>query len=104
MSKRDDRPDELHIASLLVHHQAEATHAIQQLVDTSDGLEIAMADHNRSVLLQESADTRGLMDSVDRLRDLPGVVSVNLVYHHVESRADLEQPHIQLSPAIRSSP
>ncbi|MGY0634776.1 chaperone NapD [Luteimonas sp. A478] len=100
MSERD----ELHIASLLIHHQVEASDAIRQLVDTSDGLEIALADHNRSVLLQESADTRGLMDNVDRLRDLPGVVSVNLVYHHVESRAELEQPHVQLSPAIRSRP
>lgn len=91
--------DELHIASLLVQHQAGATAVLEELVAATAGLEIALADGTRSVLLQESPDTRGLMDSVDRLRELPGVVNVNLVYHHVEPRKDLEQPHIPDSGA-----
>lgn len=91
--------DELHIASLVVQHREDAVPALQTLVAASAGLEIALADGTRSVLLQECPDTRGLMDSVDRLRDLPGVISVNLVYHHVEPREALEQPHIPESGA-----
>lgn len=86
--------DELHIASLVVQHHEDAAPALRDAVAARPGLEIALADATRSVLLQESPDTRGLMDSVDLLRDLPGVVNVNLVYHHVEPRQDLEQPHI----------
>lgn len=85
--------DELHIASLIVQHREDATPALQALVAQSPGLEIALGDATRSVLLQETRGTRELMDSVDRLRELPGVLNVNLVYHHAEARQDLEQPH-----------
>src|SRR5690625_1065558 len=90
----DPRPvrDELHIASLVVQHREDAVPALQALVAQSSGLEIALGDATRSVLLQETRGTRELMDSVDRLRELPGVLNVNLVYHHAEARQDLEQP------------
>lgn len=88
---RTDR-DELHIASLVVQHREDAAPALQALVAQFPGLEIALGDATRSVLLQETRGTRELMDSVDRLRELPGVLNVNLVYHHAEARQDLEQP------------
>ena len=91
--------DELHIASLVVQHREDAAQALHALVAASPGLGIALADATRSILLQECPHTRALMDSVDRLRDLPGVVNVNLVYHHVEPRQALEQPHIPVSGA-----
>ena len=84
--------DELHIASLVVQHRADAGPALEALAAELPGLEIALGDATRSVLLQESPGTRELMDSVDRLRELPGVLNVNLVYHHAEPRQDLEQP------------
>lgn len=91
--------DELHIASLVVQHREDAAPALRELVAAWPGLEIALGDGTRSVLLQESPGTRGLMDSVDRLRELPGVLNVNLVYHHAEPRDALDQPHIPDSGA-----
>lgn len=75
---------EWHVASLVVRHRAEARDALVNAIDAAEGLELAMQDDTRSVLLQESDGTRGLMASIDMLQALPGVLAVNLVYHHVE--------------------
>ena len=42
------------------------------------------ADGSCSVLVQECDGTRSLMASIDLLQAVPGVITVNLVYHHVE--------------------
>ena len=84
--------DDLHIASLVVQHRPTACAALEAMVASTPGLEIALQGGIQSVLLQESVDTAGLMASIDRLRDLPGVLNVNLVYHHVEPRAMLDRP------------
>ncbi|NZA25544.1 chaperone NapD [Luteimonas sp. SJ-92] len=86
------RRDELHIASLVVQHRAEARAGLHAAAAGIGGLEIAIPGDHRSVLLQESPDTAGLMDCIDRLRALPGVLNVSLVYHHAEARALLDQP------------
>lgn len=78
---------EWHVASLVVRHRPDAIPALVAAVDAATGLELAMQDDTRSVLLQESDGTAGLMDSIDRLQAVPGVLAVNLVYHHVESQA-----------------
>ena len=75
---------EWHLASLVVRHQPEARGALAEAVAGARGLEIALQDATRSVLVQESDGTAGLMASIDMLQALPGVVAVNLVYHHIE--------------------
>ncbi|WP_165942220.1 chaperone NapD [Luteimonas arsenica] len=75
---------EWHVASLVVRHQREAIPALAAAVAGADGLELALQEEHCSVLLQESDGTRGLMASIDLLQALPGVITVNLVYHHVE--------------------
>ena len=79
-----DAPGEWHVASLVVRHRADAIPALAAAIDGAQGLELAMQDDTRSVLLQESDGTAGLMASIDLLQALPGVLAVNLVYHHVE--------------------
>ena len=78
---------EWHVASLVVRHRREAQPALAAAIGGADGLELAMQDDTRSVLLQESDGTAGLMASIDLLQAVPGVLSVNLVYHHVEPQA-----------------
>ena len=45
-----------------------------------------------SILLYEGSGTRELMDCIDAGQASPGVISVNLIYHHAEQREALEQP------------
>lgn len=75
---------EWHLASLLVRHHPEAIPALAAAIATADGLALELQDDTRSVLVQESDDTAGLMANIDLLQAVPGVVSVNLVHHHVE--------------------
>lgn len=75
---------EWHVASLVVRHQPGAAGALASAIDAVPGLDLALQKDSCMVLVQESDGTRGLMDSIDLLQALPGVITVNLVYHHVE--------------------
>lgn len=79
-----DAAREWHLASLLVRHHPEAIPGLAKAIALAEGLELAIQDDTRSVLVQESHGTAGLMANIDMLQALPGVVTVNLVYHHVE--------------------
>lgn len=75
---------EWHVASLVVRHQPAAAEALATAIAAVPGLDLALQQHSCMVLVQESDGTRGLMQSIDMLQALPGVITVNLVYHHVE--------------------
>ncbi|HEY4529707.1 MAG TPA: chaperone NapD [Luteimonas sp.] len=80
---------EWHVASLVVRHQPDATQALARAIEAVPGLDLALQQDTCMVLVQESDGTRGLMESIDLLQALPGVITVNLVYHHVER----QEPH-----------
>lgn len=80
-----DAAAQWHIASLVVRHRPDAVAALADAIAAAQGLDLALQDDTRSVLVQECDGTAGLMASIDRLQAVPGVVSVNLVYHHVET-------------------
>ncbi|MBJ6980180.1 MULTISPECIES: chaperone NapD [unclassified Luteimonas] len=75
---------EWHVASLVVRHHADALPALVEAVAGAPGLDLALQDGSCSVLVQECDGTRSLMASIDLLQAVPGVITVNLVYHHVE--------------------
>ena len=88
--------DEVHIASLVVRHRADAGPRLEAWVETCAALEIAGRDGACSILLYEGLGTRELMELMEDCQAMPGVVSVNLVYHHAEPRDALEQPASRL--------
>ena len=91
--------DEQHISSLVLLHRHEALPAIRALVEAQAGLEIAAHGDCRCVVLCETADQRALMDHIDALQALPGVLNVSLIYHHVESLSELDEP---MEPGLSS--
>lgn len=88
MSKPGD--DELHIASFVIQHRQDAMPALTAAIGEHAELELAIPGETRSVVLCESADRYAVMDRVDQLRAVPGVLNVLLVYHHAEPRQALE--------------
>lgn len=88
---------ELHISSLLVQHRHDALPRLQALTDRHAELEIALHEDCRCVVLCETDDQRALMDHIDAMQNLSGVLSVSLIYHHAEPRAELEKP-VQPAP------
>jgi nitrate reductase NapD len=84
--------DEVHIASFVVHHRAEAVVALHEALAAHAGAEIAAQEQTRAILLHECAGTRELLDCMDAVRAVPGVIGVNLVYHHAEPCSALDEP------------
>jgi periplasmic nitrate reductase NapD len=81
----------LHIASLVLQHRPEAARDIDTALAQLSGIELALRDGGRSVLLCETDNEGELMDRIDALRALPGVLGVSLVHHHAEDRNTLMQ-------------
>lgn len=82
--------DELHIASFVIQHRDDATAALAAAIAAHADLELAIPGGTRSVVLCESTDRYAVMDRVEALRSVPGVLNVLLVYHHAEPREALE--------------
>lgn len=88
---RDGEP-EVHIASFVVQHRAEAGESLKAMIAQCPDLELALAAETRSIVICESADRYLVMDRIEALRAVPGVLNVLLVYHHAEPRDALELP------------
>ncbi len=85
---------EVHIASFVVQHRQDAADLLARHVAGHDELTLALRGPTRSVVLCESAGRHAVMDRVESLNELPGVLNVLLVYHHAEpgSALDAEMP------------
>ena len=84
--------DEIHIASFVVQHRAEAADALAAHIAFSGDMELALRGELRSVVLCECANQYALLERVDAVRALPGVLNVALVYHHAEPGESLDAP------------
>lgn len=83
--------DELHISSLLVQHRPAALADLERAVAAQPGLDIVLRGESRCVVVCETEDQRGVMDHIDTLGSVKGVLSVSLVYHHAEPRENMDE-------------
>lgn len=95
----DPHRDEIHIASFVIQHRAEAAALLAEHIASSPDLELARTESIRSIVLCECANQYAIVDLIDTLRALPGVLNVSLVYHHAEPRAALDEPLPTFDPA-----
>lgn len=88
-----NRGPEVHIAGVLVHARpqqlAEACRGIAAL----PGAEVSQsAADGRIVVVLEHASGAAVLDAIDAMRALPGVVDVALVYQHAEALDAMDEP------------
>ncbi|MFC4765712.1 chaperone NapD [Dyella koreensis] len=83
---------ELHISSLVVQHRHDAIARLEALIDATASMEIAARGDCRCVVLCETDNQRVLMDCIDELHAVDGVLTVSLIYHHAESREEMDKP------------
>lgn len=83
---------ELHIAGVLVHLQPAALDALQRAVSAIDGAEVYQhSPEGRAVLVLEAPSAGALLDTLDTIRGLPGVLNVSLAYQHAEPLSAMEE-------------
>ena len=49
------------------------------------------SDDGKLVVVVEAASSAGVVETIDAMRELPGVLNVSLVYQHAEPASSLEQ-------------
>lgn len=99
-------PDELHISSVIVHARPERAAAIAAGIERLRGTEIHQrVAAGKLIVTLETATTDEIMDRLNAINDLPGVISTALVYHQWEpvSEAESEAGHESHPPQIPES-
>ncbi|WP_332675570.1 chaperone NapD [Aromatoleum sp.] len=84
-------PAEIHIAGILVQVRRAACAGIADAVRAMPGLEVPSVADGRLVVVAECATAAEVVDRIDRIRALPGVLNVALVYQHAESVGAMEE-------------
>ena len=83
---------ELHIASCVAYAQPEAMEGMIRAVVSSGLAEVPRADpRGRLVILLEGATSAAVLDAIDAIRALEGVLAVHLVYQHSEPEEELQE-------------
>jgi len=81
-------PSELHISSLAVQVRPERLSGACAAIAALDGAEVHHTTASGKVVVTlETADERQVLDRVEAIRILPGVLTVSLVFHRIDSAA-----------------
>ncbi|PIQ37860.1 MAG: nitrate reductase formation protein NapD [Lysobacterales bacterium CG17_big_fil_post_rev_8_21_14_2_50_64_11] len=81
----------LHIASFIVRHREPGASALDDFLTGAPQMQCVARADGRSIVLCEGESETELMQAIDALQALQGVLGVSLVYHHAEPRDELLQ-------------
>lgn len=83
---------EVHIAGIVVYCQASTIAGIQSRISSLPVAEIhAVSPDGKLIVTLETDSAQRIVDYMDAIRALPGVINVVLVYQHAEPLAEIEQ-------------
>lgn len=93
--------EEIHIAGVLVQCRPLDLIRVCRAVDALAAAEVFQSTADgRLVVVIEAPTARAVLEVIDGIRGLQGVVNVALVYQHAESAAEMQQ---ELQPTAGSS-
>ncbi|AGH81239.1 nitrate reductase accessory periplasmic protein NapD [Psychromonas sp. CNPT3] len=76
---------ELHISSLIVHMRPHKSESIKKSINAFCGAEVvSISEQGKGIVLLESSHQREIMEVIDNINDLDGVLNTGLVYHEFE--------------------
>ena len=81
---------EWHVSSLVVHARPEAVPAIRPIMAALPGVEIHAEAGGKLVLTLETESEQTIVDHLNRISLLDGVLAATLVFHHVEELTEAE--------------
>jgi len=78
-------PAEHHISSLVVHAMPDAVDGVSAALTALPGLEIHAADRSGKLILTlETVDEAEIVERLNAIYGIRGVLSAALVFHHIE--------------------
>jgi nitrate reductase NapD len=84
---------ELHIASCVAYARPDAAERVARAIRSAGLAEVACRDERgRLVILIEAGSAARVLDVMDAVRALEGVLAVNLAYQHAEPESELQEP------------
>ncbi|MDX9706234.1 MAG: chaperone NapD [Azospira sp.] len=79
------------ISSVIVAARPEGAQQVKLLLEALDGVEVhTVAEDGRMIVTIESASEQDTVKIYEVISQQPGVLSVSMVYHQVESNPDEE--------------
>ncbi len=84
---------EVHIASCVAFARPETVEGVVRAIRATGLAEVPRQDHGRGrfVVLIERSSAAAVLDVIDAVRALDGVLAVHLAYQHAEKESDLEE-------------
>lgn len=83
---------ELHIASCVVRVRREAMAGAIAPIEAAAGGQIDASDASgKLVVVLEGPSTGSLLDRMDAIRKIPGVLSIEMVYQHAEEESVMKE-------------
>ncbi|MEP2783390.1 MAG: chaperone NapD [Pseudoruegeria sp.] len=78
-----------HISSLLITAKPETLDAVSRQIESLPCAEVAMRDPaGKLVVAMETETERAIIDALDIIQILPGVVNASLVFHQIDDGQD----------------
>lgn len=83
---------ELHIAGVLVHGKVDLLTAIRGEIAALPGAEVhGASDDGKLVVTLEMRDSTAVLDHINAINQIRGVISATLVYQHNESLDSMQE-------------
>ena len=83
---------EVHITSCVAYARPEAVASVVRAIRDTNLAEVPRHDdRGRFLLLIERGSTGAVLDVIDAVRALDGVIAVHLAYQHVEDELELQE-------------
>ena len=85
---------DVHIASCVAYARPDAVEAVVRAIRAANLAEVPRHDaQGRLVILIEAPTSTRVLDVMDAVRALDGVLAVHLAYQHTESEAEMQEKH-----------
>lgn len=92
-------PESIQIASLIVHTRPELLGAVKANLQRLPNLEVhQQSPQGKLVVVLEAAHEASLLDNLNAIQNLPGVLNAVLIYHEIVELP--EAPQIAHEPAL----
>ena len=83
---------ELHISSCIARVRVDALDAVIPAIEAIIGCAVSASDGaGRVVLVMEGPHTGALLDQMDEIRNVTGVMNVEMVYQHAEDETVMKE-------------